>query len=64
MFNKIKDKAWNEGSEWGYDTFAFTVETMILMGKSLDDAYAITKDIYTNKKKVQTRLDAWKEYCV
>ena len=64
MFNKLRDKAWNDGSEWGCDTFAFTVETLLLKGMPLQEAYETTKDIYTNKKNLQRRLNYWKEYNV
>ena len=64
MFNKLRDKAWNDGSEWGCDTFAFTVETLLLNGMPLQEAYETTKDIYTNKKNLQRRLNYWKEYNV
>ena len=61
MFNRRTDKAFNEGAEWGMDTFAWTVETLVLDGKSIDEAYQTTKDIYVNKKNLTSRLDAWKE---
>ena len=64
MFNRIKDRAWEDGSSWGVDTFAWTVETMILSGKSLEEAYEMTKSMLVNDEKLQSRIDAWKEYCV
>ena len=64
MFNKLRDKAWNDGSGWGCDTFAWTMETLLLQGKTLEEAYETTKNIYTNKKNLERRLNAWKEYNV
>jgi len=65
MKNNWRHKHWSkgfdEGSEWAMDTFAWTIETMILDGKSLEEAYGISKDIYVNKKNLQNRLEAWKE---
>ena len=61
MFNRITDKAFNEGCEWGIDTFAWTIETMLLDGKSLTEAYETSKDIYVNKDNLNKRLNAWKE---
>ena len=65
MKNNWRHKHWSkgfdEGSEWAMDTFAWTIETMILDGKSLEEAYAIAKDIYVNKNNLQNRLEAWKE---
>jgi hypothetical protein len=61
MFNRIKDKIWNDGTQWGVDTFAWTVETMLLEGETLEKAYEDTKAIYVNKADLQSRLDAWKE---
>jgi hypothetical protein len=61
MFNRRTDKAFNEGTEWAMDTFAWTVETMLLDGKSVEEAYQITKDIYVNQDSLKKRLDAWKE---
>ena len=65
MKNNYRHKHWSkgfdEGSEWAMDTFAWTIETMILDGKLLEEAYAITKDIYVNKNNLQNRLKAWKE---
>ena len=61
MFNKIRDKSFNEGTDWAMDTFAWTVETILLQGKSLEEAYQTAKDIYVNKKNLNSRLNAWKE---
>jgi len=61
MFNRIKDKAWNEGTEWGADTFAWTVEMLMLRGQSLEEAYEFTKSSYVNQKNLNSRLNAWKE---
>jgi hypothetical protein len=61
MFNKIRDKSFNEGTDWAMDTFAWTVETILLQGKSLEEAYQTAKDIYVNKKNLNNRLNAWKE---
>ena len=59
--NKHWSKGFDEGSEWAMDTFAWTMETMILDGKSLEEAYVTTKGIYVNKNNLQNRLEAWKE---
>ena len=65
MKNNWRNKHWSEGfdegSEWAMDTFAWTMETMILDGKSLEEAYVTTKGIYVNKNNLQNRLEAWKE---
>ena len=61
MFNRITDKAFNEGAEWGMDTFAWTIETLLLDGKSINEAYETTKDIYVNRLNLEKRLNAWKE---
>ena len=59
--HKHWQKGFDEGSEWGMDTFAWSIETMILDGMSLEEAYGTVKAIYVNKKNLQTRLEAWKE---
>jgi len=61
MFKRIKDKAWNEGSEWGIDTFAFLTEMHLIMGMSLQEAYDTTKQTMVNKKNLESRLSALKE---
>ena len=61
MFNRIKDKAWNEGSEWGIDTFAFLTEMHLMMGMSLQEAYDTTKRTMVNKANLESRLSALKE---
>jgi hypothetical protein len=64
MFNRLKDKAWNEGSEWGLDTFAYTVEMQMIMGYSLEEAYDFAKRTMVNAANLQSRLTAFKEYHV
>ena len=63
--NNWRHKHWqtgfDEGSEWGIDTFAWSIETMILQGMSLEEAYGTVKAIYVNKKNLESRLEAWKE---
>jgi hypothetical protein len=59
--HKHWEKGFDEGSQWGMDTFAWSIETMILDGMSLEEAYGTTKAIYVNKKNLQNRLEAWKE---
>lgn len=54
-------RGFDEGSEWGMDTFAWSIETMILDGMSLEEAYGTVKAIYVNKKNLENRLEAWKE---
>jgi hypothetical protein len=61
MFNHMKQKSWDEGSEWGLDTFAFIVEVNLYRGMDLQEAYDIAKDIMVNKKNLQDRLTAYKE---
>jgi hypothetical protein len=61
MFNSMKQKSWDEGSEWGLDTFAFIVEVNLYRGMDLQEAYDIAKDIMVNKKNLQDRLTAYKE---
>jgi hypothetical protein len=57
----MKQKSWDEGSEWGLDTFAFIVEVNLYRGMDLQEAYDIAKDIMVNKKNLQDRLTAYKE---
>ena len=61
MFNRIKQKSWDEGSEWGLDTFAFIVEVWLIKGVDLQEAYNIAKSTMVNDKNLQSRLDAFKE---
>ena len=61
MFSKIKDESFDTGSQWGMDTFAWTVEMLMLKGMNLEEAYKLVKDTYTNKDSLNSRLDAWKE---
>ena len=61
MFNRIKDKAWNEGSEWGIDTFAFLTEMHLMMGMSLQEAYDTTKKTMVNQANLESRLSALRE---
>ena len=67
MFNldrKAWNQGWDKGSQWGIDTFAWTVEMMLLKGFSLQEAYDYTKSSYVNHENLNKRLDAWKEYNV
>jgi hypothetical protein len=61
MFNRMRQKAWDEGSDWGLDTFAFIVEVNLYRGLDLQDSYDIAKDIMVNKKNLEDRLTAYKE---
>jgi hypothetical protein len=61
MFNQIKDKIFNDGASWGMVTFAWTIETMLLQGKSINQAYEAAKSIYVDEKNLTKRLEAWKE---
>ena len=61
MFNKMKQRAWDEGSDWGLDTFAFIVEVWLWKGLDLREAYDIAKDTMVNHKNLQSRLNAFKE---
>lgn len=61
MFNSVKEKAWDEGSQWGIDTFAFIMEMRMIMGHNLQEAYDITKQIMVNHVNLESRLAAFKE---
>ena len=61
MFNRIKDKAWGDGSQWGVDTFAFMVEMHMLMGQTLQEAYDFTKKTMVNDANLDSRLNTFKE---
>ena len=61
MFNKMRQKAWDEGSEWGLDTFAFIVEVWLDKGLDLQEAYNIAKDTMVNHKNLKNRLTAFRE---
>ena len=61
MFNKMRQKSWDEGSDWGLDTFAFIVEVWLYKGLDLQEAYNIAKDTMVNQKNLEKRLKAFKE---
>jgi len=63
--NNWRHKNWqrgfDEGSSWAMDTFAWTVETMMLDGISLEEAYDSAKRIYVNLDNLNSRINYWKE---
>jgi len=59
--HKNWQKGFDEGSEWGMDSFAWTVETMMLDGISLEEAYDSAKRIYVNLDNLNRRINYWKE---
>ena len=61
MFNRIKQKSWDEGSDWGLDTFAFIIEVWLDKGMTLEEAYKIAKETMVNDKNLQSRLTAFRE---
>ena len=61
MFNEMKRKAWEDGSQWGIDTFAWTLEMLMIRGMTLEEAYESTKKTYVNRNNLKNRLDAWRE---
>ena len=61
MFNKMKREAWEDGSQWGIDTFAWTLEMLMIRGMTLEEAYESTKKTYVNRNNLKNRLDAWRE---
>ena len=64
-YNNWRHKHWSkgfdEGSQWAMDTFAWTVETRMIDGASLEEAYDFAKSIYANADNVNSRIKYWKE---